>query len=254
MRLSGGSIPSKAVCKAVTNFGSPERYNDMTNELQQFVTAETLTDANFESLYDVISKERMDTYLVAAGYDKPRAARLYIWNALIGEAFHIPIQAVEVALRNRINHALIARYGNEWWDHGRFQNVIDIDRKSDLELVRRRIRNRKLPLGNGQIVAGLSFGFWVGMLQKRYNPDLWSSHLQTSFPHLPPDRSRKSLADEVAKIATLRNRISHHEPLINRNLSDDHSRITRTLGWLCPVKQAWVAPYSRVPALLRQKP
>jgi hypothetical protein len=229
----------------------------MSDELQQNLTEanfETLTDAHLEALYNVLSKERMDTYLVAAGYDEQRAAKLYIWNALIGEAFHVPIQAVEVGLRNRVNHALTARYGNEWWNDQKFKSLIDLDRKSDLELVTRRIRNRNLPLGNGQIVAGLSFGFWVGMLHKRYNPDLWSAQLRPSFPYLPLDRNRKSLAEEVGKIATLRNRISHHEPIIKRNLSEDYSRVINTLGWLCPVKQAWIKPHCRVPALLRKKP
>ena len=42
-----------------------------------------------------------------------------------------------------------------------------------------------------QIVAGLSFGFWVGLLQPKYNPDLWSSHLRVAFPHLPATETRE---------------------------------------------------------------
>ena len=60
-----------------------------------------------ETLRPVISVGRLGTYLVAAGFDPSRALQLYIWNARVGEAFHLPIQAVEVGLRNRINDALL---------------------------------------------------------------------------------------------------------------------------------------------------
>jgi len=40
------------------------------------------------------------------------ALALYLWNAQLGAAFHVPIQAVEVALRNSVNKALILSNGN----------------------------------------------------------------------------------------------------------------------------------------------
>lgn len=213
-----------------------------------------LTDDQLTALYAVISTERMGTYLVASGHDQQRAAKLYIWNALVGEAFHLPIQAVEVGLRNRINHALTAKFGSEWWNCQAYLDLIDAERLDDLNLVRSRIKRRKQTLGTGQIVAGLSFGFWVGMLAKRYNPDLWSGHLHSSLLHFPKDRGRKSLALEAGEIVTLRNRIWHHEPIFKRNLSDDYRRVMQCLEWLCPIKHAWIKPHCKVPQILRQKP
>lgn len=196
----------------------------------------------------------MDTYLIAAGHDEQRAARLYIWNAKIGESFHIPIQAVEVGLRNRINHALKNKYGDDWWKEKAFISLADQERKADLAIVLKRIRNRKLDECNSQVVAGLSFGFWVGMLAPRYNPEIWSAHLKASFPHLPDTRKRKSLAASAGQIATLRNRIAHHEPLIKRDLSSDYQRVMTMIEWICPTKLAWIKPHCRVPSLLRTKP
>lgn len=172
----------------------------------------------------------------------------------MGEAFHIPIQAVEVALRNRINLSLQKRYGPDWWQNKDFVAIADDDRKGDLDVVCRRIFHRGLTPGNGQIVAGLSFGFWVGMLQPRYNPPLWGSYLRVSFPDLPADRSRKSLAKRAGEIANFRNRISHHEPIFKRNLSGDYSSIMEFLDWICPTKTEWVRPHCRVPEVLRLKP
>jgi hypothetical protein len=107
---------------------------------------------------------------------------------------------------------------------------------------------------NGQVVAGLSFGFWVGMLQRRYNPPIWSKHLRHSFPFLPPKIGRDDILDKARKVATLRNRISHHEPLISRDISGDYANVMEFLGWLCPTKIKWIRTHCRLPEVLRQKP
>ena len=70
------------------------------------ISKQTLIDA----LKLSISSDRLATYLKATGFDDDRALRLYLWNAIVGEAFHLPIQAVEVGLRNCINFALCADY------------------------------------------------------------------------------------------------------------------------------------------------
>ncbi len=218
------------------------------------INLENLTQQQIQAIYDILSTDRFATYLVASGHNPERAMRLYAWNALVGETFYVPSQAAEVGLRNRINNALIAQYGNDWWNEQRFINTIDKKRNIDLSLVKNRIRARQLPMITGQIVAGLSFGFWAGMLQARYNPDIWSRHLHTSFPHLPTNIDRKRLSYEVRNLVELRNRISHHEPIIRRDLMQDHSRVMQLLNWLCPTKAAWLKPFCRAPAIIRQKP
>jgi len=207
-----------------------------------------------DQLKPVISEERLGTYLTAAGFDVDRALKLYVWNALIGEAFHLPIQAVEVSLRNRMNFAFADGFGPDWWKDDEFLSMLDEAREADIRLVRQRIRNRKLSPVTGQVVAGLSFGFWVGMLHKRYNPPLWSGKLRLAFPSLPADRNRASLAVASGRVATLRNRIWHHEPIIKRDLSAEYGAVMTLLSWISPEKAAWIRPYSRVPQLLRQKP
>jgi hypothetical protein len=149
---------------------------------------------------------------------------------------------------------LVQEFGVEWWVDLNFLSLVDHDRRADLDIVLRRIRNRGLPEINGQVVAGLSFGFWVGILQPRYNVNLWSKHLRVAFPNLPQNRSRKSLAKAASDIAFLRNRISHHEPLLRRSHSNDYKLVIETLEWLCPSKHGWLRPHCRVPELMRQKP
>jgi hypothetical protein len=206
------------------------------------------------AILTAISPDRFNTYLTAAGHNQERALRLYLWNARLGGAFHMPIQAVEVALRNSISLALSNIYTSNWWECKNLFDLLDEERKADLTLVLRRIRNRELELYTGQVVAGLSFGFWVGILDGRYNPPIWGGQLRTAFPSFPADRARKSLHDSVRKVAVLRNRISHHEPLTGRNNLSDFSNLMMLLEWICPEKAAWIRPHCRVPQIVRERP
>ena len=206
------------------------------------------------ALSEIISPLRLGTYLNAAGHDAQRALQIYLWNAKIGAAFHIPIQAVEVGLRNRVADGLASAFGPDWWSDPAYLGLIGGKRGTDIEVVKTRLSSKGKPLVTGQIIAGLSFGFWIAMLHRRFNQHVWSSHLRTSFPHLPPAVSLNQVHQRAGEIADLRNRIWHHEPIFRRNLTDDYSRCMLVLGWLCPSKRLWIKPHCRVPLVMREKP
>lgn len=221
----------------------------MPDRIQQPLNREEIA-----AILAAISPDRFRTYLNAAGHDVNRALHLYLWNAKLGEAFHTPVQAVEVALRNSINLALSNVYTANWWECKDLLDLLDAERKGDLATVFRRIRNRQQELYTGEVVAGLSFGFWVGMLDGRYNPPVWGGQLKIAFPHLPPGRSRKSLHISIRSVATLRNRISHHEPLIGRDTLADFSNLMALLEWISPAKAGWIRGHCRVPQIVRERP
>lgn len=214
-------------------------------------------DHRINAIIKSLSPSRFETYLVESGYDKNCALELYRWNIEICAGFYAPIQAAEVGLRNRINDILIALYGDAWWeqksflDHGKGRIEISLSELSD------RLKSEEREMVNGQVVAGLSFGFWVGLLAKPYFPLIWSRHLDQAFPRIPGDRPKgrlKRLRDTAHHVLKLRNRISHHEPLIRRDISLDYKMTMDLLDWICPSTRDWITPISRIPALLRQKP
>jgi hypothetical protein len=143
---------------------------------------QALNGNEIAAIVTAISPDRFKTYLTAAGHNQERALRLYLWNARLGGAFHMP-QAVEVALRNNVNLALSNVYTANWWECKNLYDLLDEERRADLTIVVRRIRNRELELYTGQVVAGLSFGFWVGMLHGRYNHRFGAVSLELPFPH-----------------------------------------------------------------------
>ena len=65
-------------------FSSPNFYTPMPDGDQQSLTADQI-----RAIRATISSSRFATYFKAAGHDEERALRLYLWNAQLGEAFHV---------------------------------------------------------------------------------------------------------------------------------------------------------------------
>lgn len=213
-----------------------------------------MDEEQLNGLWSTLSPRRLAKYLEAAGEDRQRAINLYLWNAQVGAAFHLGIQTCEVALRNRIEVVLGAMFGDQWYRADGFLKIASKDRHSDIEQACDRIRNRNQAETRDQVAATLSLGFWVGMLEPRYNPPIWGARLREAFPGLPDGRARKSVHMNAQSVLLLRNRLFHHEPLIKMNLSKIHTDLHDLLAWLCPHTSAWVRGEDQVQALLRQKP
>ncbi len=97
MRGCRGVLPVRHRLQAVTSVGSYEPYKLMADQFQRPLDGDQIA-----AILTAISPDRFKTYLAAAGHRQERALKLYLWNAKLGEAFHMPIQAVEIALRNSI--------------------------------------------------------------------------------------------------------------------------------------------------------
>ena len=64
------------------------------------------TPSALKNIEGTISPARLGRYAGSAGVDKQKALQLYVWNARLCEAFYLPIQLCEVAIRNAIHGAL----------------------------------------------------------------------------------------------------------------------------------------------------
>lgn len=105
------------------------------------------------------------------------------------------------------------------------------------------------------IVATLSFGFWISLLgpggrtatgrKANYEMTLWRPALRAAFAHRAP-LTRRQVHRPLNDLRALRNRIAHHEPILGRNLLNDHERILEICGWMSPATRAWVEHHSQV--------
>ena len=103
------------------------------------------------------------------------------------------------------------------------------------------------------MTAALTFGFWANMFLPRGEATLWTP-LSDAFPEMPPDVDCGRLLAQLHGTLSLRNRIGHHEPIFQRNLTQDYADCLGLVRWMSAGKAAWIRPYCDVLRLMREKP
>ena len=205
------------------------------------------------NLETALSIDRFSSYLKAVRGDRRLALALYEWNTRVSAAFYVPLQAVEVGLRNACHRELVKIFGPTWYDEVSF---LQLDRGFEpaLRVAKDRIRKQSLPIDAPHIVAELSFGFWTTLLGPRLEQALWAPGLRRAFPRirLVSDISpaRKIVAARFDFLREFRNRIAHHEPIFNRALEADHRSLLEVAGWMFADLSEWSAAISPCSALL----
>lgn len=183
------------------------------------------------ALSRLISPERLSTYSHEASTAGCDVLDLYLWDQDLAAAALADIAILEVALRNSMNEQLVAFAGRQDW----YAVDIGLDDRS-LNSIKRAWGDipsaRRTP---GRVVAQLMLGFWRDLLETGGKIDgrtprqrdadyetLWRNGMNYAFPggrslarHRSEQFSRTWMLNVVQMVHALRNRVSHHEPLIN---------------------------------------
>lgn len=174
-----------------------------------------------------ISLDRLSSYRYNDSDDLSLILSRYIYNVQISESFYPIIAALEVALRNRLYNAVAELKGQNWLLEEINQQIIlsDNERNILLEAYKKVKRKHNSP-SIGAIIAELTFGFWVNLCKKSYKNSLWDK--QDFFSNVFPDFDNyfssptwdktKVIFPELKEILRLRNRIFHHEIIINNKI------------------------------------
>ncbi len=57
--------------------------------------------------------------------------------------------------------------------------------------------------------------------------------LNTGFPFLPKaKRTRSQIYHRADRLREVRNRVSHHEPIWDRDMAAAHTEVLETIGWM----------------------
>lgn len=199
-----------------------------------------------EDIEQALSLERFSTYLAWSGNDHAKAVHLYTLNTLLSESLYTPLQTFEIALRNRIHTAMSEAHNEEWFH---INGVIQIERQRDqLADALVELKEKKKSITSGAVVAELSFSFWTSMIGKPYE-NLWQQTLH-QIAKKPDDKgvSRKNFAKPVGQIRLLRNRVAHHEPIINWNLPKHYGNIMERILWMSSPAHEWCRENARFEA------
>ena len=196
-----------------------------------------------EQIEETLSLERFGRYVDWAEGNHDRALELYTLNAKLSEALYIPLQMLEVVLRNRI-HAVMTLARHEQWFHDDSFLLVETQR-GQLTKALSDLADDGKPPTPGRLVAALTFSFWTSMLAPAYE-NLWQETLHAvARRENGKGLRRKDLSGPLTPIRTLRNRIAHHEPIIQWNLPKHHAAIVEITAWLSPAAAQWTRTHGR---------
>jgi hypothetical protein len=186
--------------------------------------------SNFKN---ILTDQRLIKYMSFTNSNVEEALELYTLNTVLSQSFYVPLQALEIALRNKIDVSLKNEYEEFWFDR---PNLIRASHQfEDIGEVKSRIFHYKKkepePITHDRLVAGFSFGFWVSMFGHEYE-DLWRQILHKIVYEDAKGVTRKTFSGPLSKIRDLRNRIAHHECILTANLKDSHAQIEFLLSLL----------------------
>jgi hypothetical protein len=204
--------------------------------------------SEFLAVVESLSPERLQKYLEASAGNWRRAIRLYEHNMALSEAFYPCLQCLEICLRNRLNNAIREKFGEDWLFND--TDPLGFDTMQDIEKAQKSIA--KDSFAQGDIVAQLNFGFWIGLLGPRYDATIWRQAAFRAFANARTLR-QKTIHNRLNALRRLRNRIAHHEPIFDRPLAQLHDEAIETIGWMCRETSAWSANQSRLPLLINAR-
>jgi Abi-like protein len=232
--------------------------------------------AKHEALF---SPARLRKYINACGGDYHKAKLLYKYNIQASQALYPMISVLEIALRNGIDRELSKHFSDPNWlinKRNAFANHPDMVYKDSrgrpqpdhffsdkLRRAEDKLRFRGVPVSHGKLLAELTFGFWVKFFDSNAIKILGGAPLN-AFVNKP--RMKLTLVhSHLNSLVTLRNRISHSEPIcFDRTgavclltLARYQSDITDGLNWLDADLNHWAGKmnffppvYNRIKSLL----
>lgn len=226
--------------------------------------APPLTRAGLEH---ALSAERLAAFGTPGDDDVTVLAR-YAWNQAMVDAFGFPLHLLEVSLRNAVDGAgrqvagAPKRHGGvpSWLDAQ--PPVLDAPHAATTAAARDALRARGAPRTPGRLIAELTFGFWVQLFNGYYDQGagrrgrpglaLWTpAVLRAAFPSAPArERDREHLRARLDGIRLFRNRLSHHEPVFNRDPARWYRDVAATVRWLSVPAYTYLAAFDTTPTVL----
>lgn len=203
-------------------------------------------------VWTMLSEPRMFPYLADARGDRSAALSLYEWSARTSSAAFEIVGHLEILLRNALDRCLYQHFqedrcGIPWF----LLPTPGGDRVVEaVTTVRERLRPRQQETRH-QIVAGLSFGFWAGLLGPKYE-GLWRACLHRAFPN--STGKRKQVASAVERVRKFRNRLAHHDSIINVDIPFEIRQILELASYISLDAARWLERCSDVMKVYAERP
>jgi len=196
-----------------------------------------------------LSTQRFSTYIVKAGHHQSYAIQLYLYNARLAKSLLFPLHVFEVVLRNAIDDVISSIYGVSWHNDASFLGMLSIESNNSLQ---KAIRRSPLNAPKDDIVSQLTLDFWSNLFRAEYDRPLWQANMKRLLPNISV--TRKFLQKLVVQINKIRNRIAHHEPILDLNVSKIHQDIVDVVSYRSQDTANWLSAHSTVDIITRTRP
>lgn len=186
----------------------------------------------------------------------------YIYNLRLSEAFYPALSLVEITLRNRICNAIDKLICKDWLinEINEQKLLADKEYKKLLETESKLSKSGK-KVTNDRLISEMTLGFWVHLCTKSYKPKFWDKKgfFEAVFPNYSTEKELRKIApiqNDLLTILRLRNRISHHEMIINCNKlpKEQYQLILNMLHLLSIDMEKLLNNISRFEDIIKQKP
>ena len=193
-------------------------------------------------LYSAFSPQRLKKYIRLYNGDNDKVVAHYKANLALAESLYTSLSVFEVTLRNALSKEMERMMGRKDW-YAVFPSTPALKSlTNEVTTAIKHISQRGEMVSPDKIIAELTFGFWVTLLNSEYELTLWKG-LRLAFPYMPKkDRKRKNVSSPCNALRKLRNRVFHHESICwdLDYITDIHSRLILVLGWMDADMPAWL--------------
>lgn len=200
------------------------------------MTSSSHINTLFPIVSQCISSKRIEAYRESGDSDLDTLTKS-VWNICLCEAIYPVLQNLEIGLRNTIHASAEKSFRNPLWFTAN-PPIVGVEERTKVAQAERKLRRRMKPIEPGRMVAELNFGFWTSLFDVRYDRVLLNrpNFLKEAFPYMvKASRTRGTLSRRLNGIRALRNRVFHHERILNRNLAQDYAEIIETMDWINPM-------------------
>ena len=180
--------------------------------------------------------------------DEKRAIAHYQCNIELAESFYPCLSILEVALRNALSRELETMTGREDW-YAVFPTTPGLSNLNRyITKASKQIAGRHEIVTPSKIIAELTLGFWVSLLNAEYELLLWK-HLRRAFPYMPKHlRQRKNVSSPLNSFRSFRNRVFHNESICwsMKRVKEIHNELYQVMGWINKDLPTWALSLDRV--------
>ena len=196
----------------------------------------------------------MERYFSLYPNDEARAILHYQCNLQLAEAFYISLSVFEVTLRNALCRELETMSGRKDW-YATFSTTPGLSKLNRyISQAYKQIAGRHENIIPSKVVAELTLGFWVSLLNSEYERLLWKD-LRRAFPFMPKQqRQRKNVSAPLNTFRTFRNRVFHNESVCWNlcRVEAIHQDMITVMGWMNKEVPDWLQQIDRFEAVCAQ--